>query len=79
MRMRETGHAVSRQNRDLLLWTRFHPDARPSRLIETEETSRGATITDLDRAGRSAIHQMRRRFGPGLLTLAWEYDDAPGR
>lgn len=70
---RETGHGVSRRCRDILLWTRFHPDALPDWLEEIEEAPTGRTSTRLSLDGGTSIHQVRRRFGPGLLVLRWGY------
>lgn len=72
---RETGHAVARQARELLVWTRFHPDALPDRIEERVETPDGSKISELSLEGRNSVHQVRRAFGPGLLGVAWSYDD----
>lgn len=71
----ETGHGVSRQSRELLLWTRFHPDALPDWIEETEETPSGTVHTPLSLDGGTTIHQIRRRFGPGMLILRWGYGE----
>ena len=70
---RETGHAVARQCRELLVWTRFHPDALPDRIEERVETPDGSKLTELSLEGRTSVHQVRRAFGPGLLGVAWSY------
>lgn len=72
---RETGHAVARQTRELLVWTRFHPDALPDRIEERVETPQETTSTELSLEGRHSVHQVRRAFGPGLLGVSWSYDD----
>ena len=72
---RETGHAVARQTRELLVWTRFHPDALPDRIEERVETPDGSKLTELSLEGRNSVHQVRRAFGPGLLGVAWSYAD----
>ncbi|MFJ4999013.1 hypothetical protein ACIP5T_12730 [Microbacterium sp. NPDC088619] len=72
---RETGHAVARQCRELLVWTRFHPDALPDRIEERVETPDGSKLTELSLEGRTSVHQVRRAFGPGLLGVAWSYAD----
>lgn len=74
---RDTGHALSRQCRELLLWTRFHPDALPDWLEERTETPNGRTVTPLALDGRTSIHQVRRAFGPGALALHWGYGERP--
>lgn len=71
--VRETGHGVARQARDLVLWTRFHPDALPDWIEEVEETPDGVTHTPLAIASGSSVLQIRRRFGPGMLVLRWGY------
>ncbi|MBW1640112.1 hypothetical protein G3H63_13675 [Microbacterium resistens] len=75
--IRETGHGVARQSRDVLLWTRFHPDAVPDWLEEHEETPESTTRRPIALTTGTAIHQVRRRFGPGLLALSWGFGDAP--
>nr|WP_201470658.1 hypothetical protein [Microbacterium hydrocarbonoxydans] len=72
---RETGHALARQSRELLVWTRFHPDALPDRIEERVQTPKGVNTTVLDLGGRTSIHQVRRAFGPGALGVSWSYDD----
>ncbi len=74
---RDTGHAVSRQCRELLLWTRFHPDALPDWLEERVETPSGLAVTPLTLDGRTSVHQVRRAFGPGTLSLHWGYGERP--
>lgn len=69
---RETGHGVSRPCRELLLWTRFHPDAVPDWADEREDTPSGVIVSPVTIGGTS-VHQVRRRFGPGLLALEWGY------
>lgn len=74
---RETGHALSRQCRELLVWTRFHPDALPDHLEERVETPGNSSVTPLSLDGRTSVHQVRRAFGPGALELRWRYDVEP--
>ncbi|WP_406247762.1 hypothetical protein ACI7YT_18740 [Microbacterium sp. M] len=75
--VRETGHGVARQARDVVLWTRFHPDALPDWIDEVEETPDGITTTPVTIAGGSSVLQVRRRFGPGMLVLRWGYGERP--
>jgi hypothetical protein len=75
---RETGHAVSWQCRELLVWTRFHPDAIPVRIEERVETPDGIEVTPLSFEGRTYVHQVRRSFGPGAIGITWSYDDRDG-
>lgn len=72
----ETGHGVARRARDLVLWTRFHPDAIPDWLEENEESPDASTRTPLELDGGTTVHQVRRRFGPGMLALRWGFDGA---
>lgn len=72
---RETGHGVSRQCRELLVWTRFHPDALPDRIEERVETPKGVSVTELTLDGGTSVHQVRRAFGPGAVGVSWSYDD----
>lgn len=69
---RETGHAVARQCRELLVWTRFHPDALPDWCEERVETEAGVTVTPVPLIGRS-VHQVHRAFGPGVVELRWGF------
>ncbi|MCK2034840.1 hypothetical protein KZC51_01715 [Microbacterium sp. SSW1-49] len=71
--MRETGHAVARQCRELLVWTRFHPDALPDWCEERIETPTGTTVAEMTLDGGTSVHQVRRAFGPGAIELAWGY------
>lgn len=70
---RDTGHAVARQCRELLVWTRFHPDAVPDWCEEMVETPSGLTVTPLPPIRGTSVHQVRRAFGPGALQLRWGY------
>lgn len=72
---RETGHALARQCRELLVWTRFHPDALPDDIQERVETPNGVTTKRLELGGHTSVHQVRRAFGPGVLGVSWSYDD----
>ena len=77
----ETGHAVARQCRELMVWTRFHPDALPDWIEEKIETPTGIRLAPLSLAGRTSIHQVRRAFGPGAIELRWGFgdrEDQPG-
>ncbi|MDQ0727729.1 hypothetical protein [Microbacterium sp. W4I20] len=69
----ETGHAVSRQCRELLVWTRFHPDALPDWCEERVETPAGVTITPVSVNRSGSVHQLYRAFGPGVVELRWGY------
>jgi hypothetical protein len=75
---RETGHAVDRQCRELLVWTRFHPDGIPDWIEEKVETPEGVRRASLSLDGRSSIHQVHRAFGPGAVELRWGFGDQPG-
>lgn len=70
-----SGHGISLQCRELLLWARFHPDAIPAWIEEVEETPSGEVVTPRDLAGAVSIHAVRRSFGPGALSLRWGWDD----
>ena len=71
----ETGHALSRQARELLVWTRFHPDALPDWVEEKIETPQGVQVTPLSLGGRTSVHQVRRAFGPGTVELRWGFGE----
>lgn len=71
----DTGHGVARRAREVVLWTRFHPDALPDWIDETEETPTGTTVTPLTLDGATTIHQVRHGWGPGMLVLEWGYGE----
>lgn len=75
---RETGHAVARQCRELLVWTRFHPDAVPDWCEEIVETPEGSTVTPVPLTRGTSVHLVRRGFGPGALQLRWGYGPRAG-
>ncbi|MFK3677501.1 hypothetical protein ACI2IP_07200 [Microbacterium sp. NPDC090218] len=78
--MRDTGHALAQKCRELLVWTRFHPDAVPDWCEERVETPDGIVKTPVPVRGTS-VHLVRRAFGPGALGLQWGYgprEDQPG-
>ncbi|MFS0913310.1 hypothetical protein AB3M89_16125 [Microbacterium sp. 179-I 3D2 NHS] len=60
--------------RDLVLWTRFHPDAVPDWQYEFERTSSTDDIVARPLQPQSSVHQSRRDFGPGILGIRWGYD-----
>lgn len=70
---RETGHGVARQCRELLVWTRFHPDALPDWCEERVETPTGVTITPVSLNRGGSVHLLHRAFGPGAVELRWGY------
>lgn len=72
---RDSGHALAMKCRELLVWTRFHPDAVPDHVEERVDTPTGLVTTELDLGGRTSVHQVRRAFGPGALGIAWSYAD----
>lgn len=79
---RETGHALAQKSRELLVWTRFHPDAIPDWCEEHVETPQGVTITPVPLTRGRSVHLVRRAFGPGALELRWGYgprDSAQGQ
>ncbi|WP_223622998.1 hypothetical protein [Microbacterium sp. EST19A] len=70
---RETGHAVARQCRELLVWVRFHPDALPDWCEERVSTPSGVTVTPVSPGGGGSVHLVHRAFGPGAVELLWGY------
>lgn len=72
---RDSGHAVAMKCRELLVWTRFHPDAVPDRVEERVDTPSGIVSSRLELGGRTSAHQVRRAFGPGALGISWSYSD----
>ena len=68
-----TAHGRSRGGRDLLLWTRFHPDAIPAWIEEFEEGTDRTTPVPKKVDASGTVLQTRRTFGPGLLGLRWGY------
>lgn len=71
----ETGHAVARQCRELLVWTRFHPEALPDWFEEQVDTPQSQTATPVTLESGTSIHQVRRAFGPGALLLRWGFGE----
>lgn len=71
----EVGHAVAYQSRELVVWTRFHPDAVPDWVEEVEETPSGLSITRRELDGARSVHAVRRGFGPGGLAIRWGYGE----
>jgi len=71
--MKDSGHAVARKGRELLTWVRFHPDAVPDWCDEVVKTPKGVTVTPLCVKGVTAVHRVRRGFGPGAVEIAWGY------
>ncbi|PRA79641.1 hypothetical protein [Microbacterium sp. MYb66] len=70
---RETGHALAQKCRELLVWTRFHPDALPDWCEEHVETPDGVTVSPVPLTRGTSVHLVRRAFGPGALELRWGY------
>lgn len=78
---RDTGHALAQKARELLVWTRFHPDALPDWCEEHVDTPDGVTVTPVPLTRGTSVHLVRRAFGPGALGLHWGYgprEDQPG-
>lgn len=78
---RDTGHALAQKARELLVWTRFHPDAVPDWCEEHVDTPDGVTVTPVPLTRGTSVHLVRRAFGPGALGLHWGYgprEDQPG-
>lgn len=73
---RETGAFVVRPVRNLVVWTRFHPNAVPEWVDEIEETSETDGMVTRFLEPPTHVHQQRRDFGPGALGIRWGYDDA---
>ncbi|PRB18535.1 hypothetical protein [Microbacterium sp. MYb62] len=76
---RDTGHALAQKARELLVWTRFHPDAIPDWCEEHVETPEGVTMTPLPPPRGTSVHLVRRAFGPGALALHWGYGPREGQ
>lgn len=71
--LHESGHALARTCRELLMWVRFHPDAIPDWCEAVEETADGQVVTPLPLEGRKSVHVARRAFGPGTLQVRWGF------
>lgn len=69
----ETGAFVVRPIRDLVIWTRFHPDAIPDWIDELEKTEATEELIRRPLRPQASIHQARRDFGPGALGIHWGY------
>ena len=71
----ETGAFVVRPIHNLVLWTRFHPDAVPDWVDEVEQADDTEGLVTRPLRPQSSVHQSRRDFGPGTLGIRWGYDD----
>lgn len=71
----EIGHAVALQSRELVVWTRFHPDALPDWIEEIEESPARLNIVRRELDGARSVHAVRRSFGPGGLAIRWGYGE----
>lgn len=69
-----TGHGIALQSRELLVWTRFHPDALPAWIEEVEETPAGEVRIPRMLDGATSLHAIRRGFGPGSLAMQWGWE-----
>ena len=71
---RETGSLAIRAVRNIVLWTRFHPESVPDWADEMEVQVANA-VEPVLRPIRPdvSIHQARHDFGPGALALRWGY------
>lgn len=72
-----TGHGISLQARELLVWTRFAPDSVPDWYDEIEETPSGEEVTPRSFDGATSAFAVRRNFGPGSLSIQWGYGPRP--
>lgn len=70
----ETGAFVMRPIRDLVVWTRFHPEAVPDWINEFEGTPSSDGVVTRPLAPRESVHLSRRDFGPGILGIRWGFD-----
>lgn len=71
----ESGAFVVRRIRDLVLWTRFHPDAVPDWIEEFERSDATGETAYRSLRPQASVHQTRRDFGPGALGLRWGYEE----
>lgn len=69
-----SGYGVALQCREMLLWTRFHPEAIPPWVEEVEETPAGEVVVARTLDGGSSLHAVRRGFGPGSLAMRWGWE-----
>lgn len=70
----ETAAFVMRPIRNLLLWTRFHPDAVPDWVHEFERSPATDGLVSTALTPLDSIHLSRRDFGPGILGIRWGFD-----
>lgn len=70
----EAAAFVMRPIRNLLLWTRFHPDAIPDWVQEFERSPSTDGLVSTPLTPLDSIHLSRRDFGPGILGIRWGYD-----
>jgi hypothetical protein len=67
----EVGHFVARPARETVIWVRFHPDHLPA---WCEELTDQEEPRPLELGTGHAVHAVRVRFGPGVLTVRWGFD-----
>ncbi len=70
---RESGAFVIHPIRDLVVWTRFHPEAVPDWVVEVEESPGTEGMIERPLIPDVSMHQVRRDFGPGALGVRWGY------
>lgn len=70
----ESAAFVMRPIRDLVVWTRFHPDAVPDWIQEFERSTATDGLVSTPLTPRESIHLSRRDFGPGILGIRWGFD-----
>ncbi|WP_136056908.1 hypothetical protein [Microbacterium sp. K24] len=70
----ETAAFVMRPIRNLVLWTRFHPDAVPDWIQEFERSPATDGLVSTSLNPLDSIHLSRRDFGPGILGIHWGFD-----
>ncbi|MDR2320425.1 MAG: hypothetical protein LBE60_02125 [Microbacterium sp.] len=67
---RLVAHGVRRRCREMVVEVRFHPAGIPDWIEEFEDGAEGEVFTERTIHG-SAVHAVRRNFGPGSLGFRW--------
>lgn len=74
---RQVGVGANQRTRKLVNWVRFHQDAIPDWLLETEAVEQGESRAYRRLDTPTTAHQVRWDFGPGNIQLDWGYGAPP--
>lgn len=67
------GLVAEQQLEEAMVWARFRPDALPSRTWVSFDEAGVAHEWEVDAQGATGVHYRQTAFGPGSLTVRWEW------